>query len=137
MFRLFWSSKMMDFSTPPARKRTESIVPMINVVFLLLIFFLMTSSLATPEPFQVTPPNATSETEAEMEHILYVDKGGKTSFEGVEGDAAIAAIAAISTDHPSIQLRADAELEASVLANLLTALAASGLSRVELIVAAQ
>ncbi|TMV56360.1 biopolymer transporter ExbD, partial [Thioclava sp. BHET1] len=30
----------MRFAEPPRKPRTESIVPMINVVFLLLIFFL-------------------------------------------------------------------------------------------------
>ena len=77
----------MDFSAPPRRPRTESIVPMINVVFLLLIFFLMTSNLATPEPFEVTPPSATSGTAPEIEYTLYVDKSGQTSFEGNEGAA--------------------------------------------------
>ncbi|NVO58319.1 biopolymer transporter ExbD [Rhodobacteraceae bacterium B1Z28] len=127
----------MDFSAPPRRPRSESIVPMINVVFLLLIFFLMTSNLTTPEPFDVTPPNATSEIEPEMERILYVDKTGRISFEGTEDTAALSAITAISSTDQIIQMRADAELEASVLAGLLQKLASAGLSRVELIVTAQ
>ncbi|MCG7521548.1 biopolymer transporter ExbD [Ruegeria sp. Ofav3-42] len=127
----------MDFSPPPARQRSESIVPMINVVFLLLIFFLMTSNLATPEPFDVTPPQASSEAEPEVERTLYVDKTGRTAFDGVEGEAALRAIAAVSETDSVIQLRADAELEASVLAKLLKDLTAAGFSRVELIVATQ
>ncbi|MGB1619323.1 MAG: biopolymer transporter ExbD, partial [Flavobacteriales bacterium] len=31
---------------------------MTDLVFLLLIFFLMTSRLAPPDPFEVTPPQA-------------------------------------------------------------------------------
>ncbi|SDW98182.1 outer membrane transport energization protein ExbD [Ruegeria halocynthiae] len=127
----------MDFSTPPRRPHTESIVPMINVVFLLLIFFLMTSNLARPEPFDVTPPAATSDTEPEVEHVLYVDKSGKTSFEGAEGVAALTAISALSATNQVIQVRADAELEARVLAGLLQKLVAAGLSRVELSVTAR
>ena len=48
----------MDLSEPPKRRRTESIVPMINVVFLLLIFFLMSARIAPPDPFEVAPPRA-------------------------------------------------------------------------------
>ncbi|MTI02798.1 biopolymer transporter ExbD [Roseibium sp. RKSG952] len=127
----------MDFSPPPTRQRSESIVPMINVVFLLLIFFLMTSNLAKPEPFEVTPPHAGSETEPQVERILYVDKSGKISFEGHEAEAALQALASISEADPIIQLRADAELEANVLAKLLKDLTSAGLSRVELIVTSQ
>ncbi|KIC41978.1 biopolymer transporter ExbD [Ruegeria sp. ANG-R] len=127
----------MDFSAPTRRPRSESIVPMINVVFLLLIFFLMTSNLARPEPFDVAPPSASLETEPEVERVLYVDKTGKTSFEGAEDAAALAAITAIADDEQAIQVRADGEVEARVLAGLLQKLALAGLSRVELIVTAQ
>ena len=127
----------MDFSVPPRRPRTESIVPMINVVFLLLVFFLMTSNLAKPEPFDVTPPDATSDIEPAAERILYVDKSGKTAFEGTEGASALTAITSISDTHQIVQVRADAELEARVLAGLLQKLAAAGLAHVELIVIAK
>lgn len=127
----------MDFSEPPRRKRAESIVPMINVVFLLLIFFLMTSNLAEPEPFEINPPSSTSETESDLDRVLYVDKTGRMSFEEAEGDAAIAALARLSDQGNAIRLRADAELEAGVLAGLLRDLARAGLARVELIVVPQ
>ena len=124
----------MDFSAPPSRPRAESIVPMINVVFLLLIFFLMTSNLATPEPFTVTPPDATTSAEPEAQYILYIDKTGKLSFEGKEDTDALAAILAVSATDTSIQVRADAQLEAVAMARTLSDLTSAGLSQVELIV---
>ena len=48
----------MQFPDPPRRKPPESIVPMINVVFLLLIFFLMTAQIAPPDPFEINPPDS-------------------------------------------------------------------------------
>ncbi|WP_322867174.1 biopolymer transporter ExbD [Aquicoccus sp. G2-2] len=45
----------MDIPRPVRRPRGEAILPMINVVFLLLIFFLMTAELAPPEPVAVAP----------------------------------------------------------------------------------
>jgi periplasmic protein TonB len=47
----------MDFGSPPRRPRAESVVPMINVVFLLLVFFLMTATIAPPDPFASVPPD--------------------------------------------------------------------------------
>ncbi len=126
----------MDFSEPARRPRGESIVPMINVVFLLLIFFLMTSRLAAPEPFEVTPPEADLETEAQSEAIFHVDAAGRMHFDGSEGDAALARLAAVSAETQTLQLRADAKLEAKALAGLLKKLAEAGLSRAELVVGA-
>lgn len=127
----------MDFSDPPRKPRTESIVPMINVVFLLLIFFLMTSNLVEPEPFEVAPPRSASDIEPQAERMLYVDKTGRISFDGAEGNAALAALAGVSETDSVIQIRADADLEAQKLARLLGELAQAGMIRVELVVAAK
>ncbi|MGH1355302.1 MAG: ExbD/TolR family protein [Thalassovita sp.] len=127
----------MDFQEPTRRPRGENIVPMINVVFLLLIFFLMTSEIAPPEPFDVTPPAADSATDPSAEPILYVDAKGQLAFENLRDASAIAALAERSAKDQVIQLRADAELEAKTLARILRQLAESGLSRVELMVASK
>ncbi|EDZ44945.1 transport energizing protein, ExbD/TolR family [Rhodobacterales bacterium Y4I] len=127
----------MDLTDPPRRPRSESIVPMINVVFLLLIFFLMTSRLAKPDPFEVTPPEAALDTEAAAEAVLYVDAQGQMHFDGTGGEAAIARLAAAGAGSSVVQLRADAGLEAAALARILRQLAAAGLSRAELTVRPQ
>ncbi|PCJ08038.1 MAG: biopolymer transporter ExbD [Rhodobacteraceae bacterium] len=124
----------MDFTEPPRRPRTESIVPMINVVFLLLIFFLMTSRLIQPEPFEVTPPTAASKVEPEAQATLFADKNGLLHFDGSQNDAAIKSIAAQVSDTTIIQLRADADILATQLAQILRKLSDAGLSRVELVV---
>jgi biopolymer transport protein ExbD len=126
----------MDLSPAVKRPRAESIVPMINVVFLLLIFFLMTSHLAQPEPFEVTPPGANLEAEAEAEPVLYIDAEGRMHFDGAEGEAALEMLARVSADTP-VLLRADAKLEATTLAGILKKLAAAGLARAELVVTPQ
>ncbi|MGR3759149.1 ExbD/TolR family protein [Roseobacteraceae bacterium NS-SX3] len=127
----------MDLTDPTRRPRAESIVPMINVVFLLLIFFLMTSRLAQPEPFEVTPPEAGPDTEAKAEAVLYIDAKGRMHFDGAEGEAALARLAGAAGEDGTVQLRADARLEAAALARILRQLAASGLSRAELAVRPQ
>ena len=48
---------MMDFSAPRrAPNRSENIIPMINVVFLLLMFFMLSAQVAPPDPFDVEVP---------------------------------------------------------------------------------
>lgn len=128
----------MDITDPsPRRPRAESIVPMINVVFLLLIFFLMTSQLAPPEPFEVEAPNAADGTDAQADLILYIDAAGAMHFDGTSGDAAIAALSAQMGETDVALLRADAALEASTLANILQQLGAAGVARVEIAVIPQ
>lgn len=124
----------MEFPDPPRRPRAESIVPMINVVFLLLIFFLMTSRLAQPDPFEVAPPEAATGRDAAAEPVLYAGRNGRLHYSGLEGDAAVARLAAESRQADVIRMRADAALEAAALARILRDLSAAGLRRVELAV---
>ena len=98
----------MDFATPVKRRTTESVVPMINVVFLLLIFFLMTSELAPPEPIEVTPPEAEGESADKAPAILYVGPDGTLAYGDLRGEAAVTAFAEAAADAP--RLRADAGL---------------------------
>lgn len=122
----------MDFSSPPRRPRTESIVPMINVVFLLLIFFLMTAQIAPPEPFQVMLPSAEREDPAEGEVTLYVSAEGLIGFLDFENDAAISEAVAIAGNE-ALMVRADAGVNASTVAALLRELAQAGAKDVTLV----
>ncbi len=43
-----------------ARSSEENVLPLINVVFLLLIFFMIAGSLSATAPFELEPPEAAS-----------------------------------------------------------------------------
>jgi len=126
----------MDFDAAPRKPRAESIVPMINVVFLLLIFFLMTARIAPPEPFEVSPPTADNAAEPEGELILFVGKDSAVQFQDTAGDAAYKAIGAATGTGKALQLRIDASLDGDRLAQVMQELAAVGFSRVEVVVQA-
>lgn len=128
----------MDFSPEPRRPQAESIVPMINVVFLLLVFFLMTSRLAPPEPVEVEPPVSAQDSQAEEAPVLYLSAEGEVAIEDLRGPEAVAELArrAEGSDAPPL-LRADAGAEAAKVARVLKDLAAAGLSDVALVVAPQ
>ena len=106
----------MKFDLPSSRQSGENIVPMINVVFLLLIFFLMTAQIVPPAPIDVTPPQSQSEETSEALQSLYIDASGNVAFDELTGDKAIAAI--IARDGP-ISITADHTLDAVALISLL------------------
>lgn len=125
----------MDFATAPKRRPTEAILPMINVVFLLLIFFLMTAQIAPRAPFAVTPPDAPAEGAPQGEGVLFAGSDGALFYNGLQGDALWAELSARTSDTPLI-LRADTALDGPGFAALLTRLGAMGITSVELVVGA-
>lgn len=148
----------MQISMPPRKPKAEAIVPMINVVFLLLVFFLMTAQIAPPEPFEVSLPTGEQDTPVDGQVTLYVSGAGLIGYQDLRGDEAIAAaLAALQeaaaagdsapvdpgaetaeatpTSHPLL-LRADAEVEAVVIAGLIGELARAGVGNVTLVTAA-
>ncbi|SNR88824.1 ExbD/TolR family protein [Puniceibacterium sediminis] len=140
----------MQIEMPPSRPRSENILPMINVVFLLLIFFLISARLTAPEPFPVTPPVSTAEGEAEGEIVLFLAEDGRLGFREFEGEEPVmVALAAArvnfcaqadcadAASRPPLQLRADAGVPAAQLARLMPVLGGLGFGRVDLVVTAQ
>ena len=126
----------MDFATPRRRRPSEAIVPMINVVFLLLIFFLMSAQITPPAPFDVTLPESASESAAQPTDTLYMDAQGRLAFNAARGEAVFDAIAARAAPDATLQIRADTRLEAQALARLLPELAARGIAEIELLTGA-
>ncbi|WP_050930330.1 ExbD/TolR family protein [Aestuariivita boseongensis] len=123
----------MNFApTRPARRPAENIVPMINVVFLLLIFFLMTAQITAPLPFDVTPPASDSEALAEGPQALHISADGQLFFDGAEDDAVWPGLAALPPDTP-LMIRADAGFSAAELAAILTRLTGLGITRIALV----
>lgn len=134
----------MQIAQSHTKRQPENITPMINVVFLLLIFFLMTAQLSSPAPFEVTPPDSGSQTPADGEFELYLDAQGQLGFEDALGDAALIALEHAYTracadtgcfgalNQPTILLRADAGADASRVPALLRQLAERRMTRVQL-----
>ncbi|SFA75624.1 biopolymer transport protein ExbD [Poseidonocella pacifica] len=137
----------MRFTEAPRRAPSENMVPMINVVFLLLIFFLMTAQIAPPEPFEVTPPEAAETEQPVGEFTLYLSPEAELGFRDALGEEA--ALAALEAERaafcaaedcegeaaPPLTLRADQGVPATELAKLLPKLGALGFSDVELVTA--
>jgi biopolymer transport protein ExbD len=121
----------MQFARPPRKETRESVVPMINVVFLLLIFFLMSAVIAPPDPIEITLPESALGKDTVGDQVVYVGADGVLAMDDLRGDAVLAAL---SGDAP-LELRADAGLEATVLAALLPKLGARGVHDIRLVTA--
>jgi biopolymer transport protein ExbD len=96
---------------------------MVNVVFLLLVFFLMTATIAPPAPVEVTPPEGRGPAAAAAADALWLAADGTVAFGELRGSVAVAAAAASGGP---VELRADAGASPADLARLLAALAAAG-----------
>jgi biopolymer transport protein ExbD len=124
----------MELAPPrPRRRARESVVPMINVVFLLLVFFLMTATLAPPAPFRVTPPAAEGGAPVSGRAALQVSADGRLAYAGRRGEAAVSALSRRPAGAGPLRLRADADLPAADLARLLRRLAGAGVGEVALV----
>lgn len=126
----------MRFSSPKPRRRSEPALPMINVVFLLLIFFLMSAQIMPPSPFEVAPPEADVIGTPAEELRLYVSAQGEIALSGGVSVDAWSDLTAIETPKETpLLIRADASLPASDLAQILTRLSSLGFGNIDLAVA--
>ena len=117
---------------PRPRHRADADVPTINLVFLLLVFFLMTATLAPSDPLMVEPPEGEG-ARAAPGPVLAVGADGTMALGEARGEAALAALNA--REPGPLMLRADAALPGEALAALLPRLRAAGATRIDLVLA--
>lgn len=122
----------MDLSEEQRQEPPESVIPMINVVFLLLIFFLISATLSPP--VEAEPPISALAGEPADPAALVIDKDGVAAFGEQRGEAAVEA-AAQAFDKKSAEpmaLLADAGAPGAALARTMRSLAALGVRHVAL-----
>jgi len=116
----------------------ERILPLINVVFLLLIFFMLTGSLSMSEPFDIEPPASQSQSAHEPEAVMILmARDGRLALDNtaMPEDRLLEAVAEQIREHPeaTITLKADARLPANRLVRFTQALHAAGLEQLRLL----
>ena len=113
---------------------TESVVPLINIVFLLLIFFMVAGELAAPTPFPLEPPQSSSDLASKTRDTeLFVSSGGKLSLDGTDVTEATLVSALGSTPPEQVRIAADGQVEARLVGRLLAKLKAAGVKRAYLV----
>lgn len=120
------------------RNTEENVLPLINVVFLLLIFFMLAGAMTAADPFEVEPPKTKNAVADEIQpKLVVISAEGRYALQGKEVGRdellAMAADWARQEEPPPVRIKADGRLPADDLIELLGGLGAAGLEQVKLL----
>lgn len=132
----------MRLTVPRRRSDDERTLPLINIVFLLLIFFMIAGRIDGGDPFDVEPPSTDRADAAEsVEMVIHLAADGRVALDGQEVPMPllVEAVAAEWSDASAARLviKADGRLAATEVVATMEALHAVGVARVTLIAAAE
>jgi biopolymer transport protein ExbD len=119
------------------REEPENILPLINVVFLLLIFFMLLANVSSYIPFPVTPPAAAAAEAARHEVMLAIAADGRIALDGAEIDAA--SVTARLQDRlrggtvTAVWLNADRETDSDRVIDMMERMRKAGVTEVRLV----
>lgn len=121
---------------------TIDLMPLIDVVFLLLIFFLITTSFARPEEsaIPINLPKGVSGQDVGKEEpvVIFVTEDGAVTFEGneVPGEDLQERLQALKTERPDapILLKGDTAASHGHVVETLDAIKEAGFNRVNLVI---
>jgi biopolymer transport protein ExbD len=128
----------MRFTRPrPIRDSEANLIPLINVVFLLLIFFMLAGRLAPTAQVALEPPRSDSTRSADPTPlVVLIDRTGRTTVNGesVDDETLAERVAdGLASEGPRIQIKADADLDAIALIHLLDRLRTAGVEEIDLL----
>ncbi len=129
--------KLLDFGKATGEPEELNLIPLINVVFLLLIFFLFTSTLTTPDSFEVTlPESETGEAQVSETVVVLIGVGGQLALNNriVEASALTEEIAALlgAGTSRTLMIKADATATTAEVLAVLRYARAAGAERIAL-----
>ncbi len=125
---------------PPRKQEEEAdpILPLINIVFLLLIFFIMTGALHAVDFFAVDPPSSSSETQGSLDDtIILVSGDGRIAIDNSEVDGAglrRAVSGKLAANAGTVfRIKADGRVDAARAVEVMELMEAAGVRRVRLL----
>ncbi len=125
-------SPKMNFRKTSYVSEKENIVPMINIVFLLLIFFLITSSLV-PRPVEIIErPFGLSDSNVDDPNYLFITSSSEIMYLGQTGEIAWDLIQ--NNEPTTLTIEADRNLAANKFISLLNKLNDMNILHLEMIV---
>lgn len=120
------------------RDADENLIPLINVVFLLLVFFMLAGSFASPDQFEVVPPLSRSRAPIEdggLEILLSADGRMAVGERTLDSLMLRRLIADRLVAEPDlrVQVRADERLAADVMLEVMEVLRQAGVEKLRLL----
>ena len=122
----------MNFRKTSYVSEKENIVPMINIVFLLLIFFLITSSLVSRPGEIIERPFGLSDSQVEDPNYLFVTSSSEIMYRGQSGEIAWNLIKESNVNILTIE--ADRNLPATKFISFMNRLSDMNIPHLEMIV---
>ena len=119
------------------RHNDENMLPMINIVFLLLIFFMLAGAISAADRFKIKPTEvAAAEQTLAGNSVLLLGRNGRLAI-GAEELTLIQLTARFkAVEKPleqALQLKVDADTPSATLFDVLRALNAAGVEKVRLL----
>ena len=122
----------MHFRKTSYVSEKENIVPMINIVFLLLIFFLITSSLVSRPGEIIERPFGLTDAQVEDPNYLFVTSSSEIMYLGESGEIAWNLIEESNLN--TLTIEADRNLAANKFISLLNRLSNINIPHLEMVV---
>ena len=127
----------MKLTRPHPRQTPETIIALIDVVFFLLVFFMLIGRMDATAPFEVTPPVAETGSDMPAGGItLSVAANGEMAVDGMPAPDPLAALLPRIAEAPETLVRINAHHTAELrhILPLIAALEAAGAEDVALVV---
>ncbi|MGB8274454.1 MAG: biopolymer transporter ExbD [Alphaproteobacteria bacterium] len=125
----------MEFEGRRRIRMGLNLVPLINVIFLLLIFFMLAGTLSTPDPFPVVRPESTTGDSSQVEPLyepveIVVAPDGRIAFNGglIPRDELPGALAGVFKGGatPAVTFTIDARANTGDMVDLINMMRAAG-----------
>ena len=128
----------MQLKQPPTTQNFENILPLVNVVFLLLIFFMLAGAFSKPDPFKVVVPTAIKDNAADLKvlTILMNSEGEIAPDQTIITNEDLQKVVTDKVENESLiqlQLKADANASAIRLVEVMENLSVTGLNSIHLL----
>jgi len=128
----------MRLQQPKKKTREENLVPLINVVFLMLIFFLVAGSLRQFQARGIEPVHVfAARLSDKPRQPLLINADGQVTVDDqlVEGDQLLGVLQKMAANSPDkvVFIVADKRLDASIFADVLLAADRAGVKNVRLV----
>ena len=120
------------------RTRTPNLVPLINIVFLLLIFFMLTGTLKRYDIFDISPPQSTTGADAEApELVLLISKSNQIALnnKNIEFSELQKQLLVIVETYPlqEVLVKADGKAYSGTLSKIINIIRESGIKRAAIV----
>ena len=130
----------MHFQRSHKKNDDERILPLINVVFLLLIFFMITGRFSKPEPLDVAPAQSRTEMTTESSNrVILINAEGRIALNGDILDdpqfkAKVTAVAQSQKENaPRMRIKADERAPAERVIEVMEWLRDAGFNEITLL----